>query len=253
MSPDQAANIPAGTPPPLDLVKHALFLDLDGTLVDIAAHPEDVVASDVLRDLLRQVSRAMGGALALVTGRTIESADRVLDGAVENIAGVHGFEHRLGGALTRAEEDTTPLAAAAAEARALVQSGALRARVEDKAAGVALHYRHAPDAAWDVRRTADELASMHGLSVLEGKMVVEMTLGVRNKGDAVRAFLAVPPFAGRIPVAVGDDITDEDAFAVVRALGGFAVLVGEPRSSAASHRLANVEQVTAWLTEALAP
>jgi trehalose 6-phosphate phosphatase len=248
----EALTIPKAPPPALDVRAHALFLDLDGTLVDIAAHPDDVVAGAALRDLLARLSDAMDGALALITGRTIESADRVLSGAVANIAGVHGFEQRLRGDLTRADDDLAPLTAAAAEARALAQSGALDARLEDKTSGLALHFRHAPQAAAQVRRAAEHLAEKHGLSLIEGKMVVELTLGVRNKGDAVAAFLAEPPFAGRTPIAVGDDVTDEDAFRAARNAGGAGVLVGQPRPSAASHLLGDSRSVSAWLAAGLA-
>jgi trehalose 6-phosphate phosphatase len=244
--------IPTTAPPPLDVREHALFLDLDGTLVDIAAHPDEVFAGDALHHLLARLTQTMNGALALVTGRTIESADRVLAGAVENIAGVHGFERRSRSGLSRAGDDLAPLIRAVAEARALASAGALAARLEDKAAGLALHFRHAPEAAADVRRTAETLAEKHGLSVLEGKMVVELTLGVSNKGDAVTAFMAEPPFAGRTPFAIGDDATDEDAFLAARRAGGAGVLVGAARPSAAVHRLDDAAAVNAWLAEGLA-
>ena len=253
MPPDQVHRPELAAPPPLDVRRHALFLDLDGTLVEIAATPDAVVASAALRDTLRRLCNAMDGALALVTGRTIESADRILEGAVENIAGVHGFERRLAGAHHRASDDLAPLTAACTEARSLVDLGMLNAQIEDKAAAIALHYRHAPEAAWEVRRSADELADKHGLSVLEGKMVVELTLGVRDKGDAVAAFMHAPAFAGRMPVAVGDDVTDEDAFAAACALGGIGVLVGEARATAATHRLVGSAEVAVWLTKALSP
>src|SRR5690606_28281496 len=113
----------------------------------------------------------------------------------------------------------------------------LVADIEDKGAALALHYRRAPEHAEAVRRIAAELAERHGLSLIEGKMVVELKHGQRTKGDAVAAFMADPPFAGRIPVAVGDDVTDEDAFAAVEQLGGVAILVGAPRATAASCRL----------------
>jgi len=244
--------IPTTAPPPLDVRAHALFLDLDGTLVEIAAHPDDVVAGAALRDLLSRLNDAMDGALALITGRTIESADRVLSGAVANIAGVHGFERRLRGHLTRAHDDLAPLAAALAEAQALVRAGRLDARLEDKASGLALHFRHAPGAAAPVRRVAEELAEKHGLGLIEGKMVVELTLGVRNKGDAVAAFMTEPPFAGRAPFAVGDDVTDEDAFRAAVGAGGAGVLVGEARPSAASYLLGDAQSVSAWLAAGLA-
>jgi trehalose 6-phosphate phosphatase len=230
---------------------HALFLDLDGTLVDIAAHPDEVVAGGALQDLLRRLADAMDGALALITGRTIESADRILSGVVANIAGVHGFEQRRGGDLAREGDDLTPLAAAAGELRALVRSGSLNAHVEDKGSAVALHFRHAPDAAVTVRRLAQALAQRHGLTLLDGKMLVELTLGVRNKGDAVAAFMADAPFRDRVPIAVGDDLTDEDAFAAASAAGGAGVLVGEPRLSAAVYRLRDAASVSAWLEDGL--
>lgn len=244
-------SVPDTPPPPLDLKANALFLDLDGTLVEIAAHPDHVRAGDELRLLLLRLLEEMNGALALITGRTIESADRVLAHAVPNIAGVHGFERRMRGGTTRAQDDLAPLVAAADEARELVRTGALAARLEDKSAGLALHFRHAPEAADAVRRIGEALAERHGLSLLEGKMVVELTLGVRNKGDAVAAFMAEAPFAGRRPIALGDDVTDEDAFAAARAFGGVAVLVGPPRLSAATHRLGAASDVLAWLAQGL--
>jgi trehalose 6-phosphate phosphatase len=235
-------------PPALDVDRHALFLDLDGTLVEIAARPEDVVAGKDLCTLLRALAEEMHGALAVITGRTIESAERVLNGAVDSIAGIHGFERRFAGEVTRASDDISPVASAASEARALLASGALRARLEDKHGGLALHYRDIPDAAADVRRIAAKLAEKHGLSVIEGKMVAELTLGVRSKGDAVRAFMNEAPFAGRIPLAVGDDITDEDAFAAAYAAGGYGILVGPPKRTAARHILPSAATVTDWIT-----
>jgi trehalose 6-phosphate phosphatase len=238
-------------PPPLDIVHHALFLDLDGTLVEIAAHPEQVVASEDLRLLLAQLSHGMDGAVALITGRSIASADAVLDGALVHVAGIHGFERRGPGAVARASDNVAPVALAVADARAMLAKGALDADIEDKGAALALHYRRAPQFADAVRRTAAELAGRHGLSIVEGKMVVELKLGQRTKADAVADFMSTPPFAGRRPVAVGDDITDEDAFRAVAGLGGVAVLVGEPRLTAASYRLIDTQSVFAWLKAGL--
>lgn len=242
-----AAKTCTQTPPPLDTRAHALFLDLDGTLVDIASRPEDVVAGDALKTLLRNLTDRMDGALALITGRTIESAEAVLGDAADNIAGLHGFERRFAGELTRAHDDLSAVAAAIAEAKALVTSGALPARIEDKTAGLALHYRDNPSAAPCVRRAAEALAEKHGLSVLEGKMVAELTFGVRNKGDALAAFMQEAPFRRRIPIAVGDDVTDEDAFRAAMDAGGYGVRVGERRETAARFLLADTAAVIAWL------
>ena len=239
-------------PPALDVSKHALFLDLDGTLVDIAARPEDVVAGDALRRLLQTLSAEMNGAIALVTGRTIESAEAVLDGVIDTIAGLHGFECRVGGKTVRAVDDLDSVRAAYADAKRLAETGALLARIEDKGAGLALHCRETPEHCASTRRAAEALAEQHGLTVLEGKMVVELTLGVRTKGDALSSFMGEAPFSGRVPIAVGDDITDEDAFEAAQGRGGFGVLVGAPRETGARFGLANANGVSAWLRAGLA-
>jgi trehalose 6-phosphate phosphatase len=251
--PNDCASPPLTAPPPLDFRAHALFLDLDGTLVDIAARPEDVVAGEALRALLRDLSQALGGAVALLTGRTIESAETVLGGAIDSIAGLHGFEQRFDGEVTRARADLTAIGDALEHARRLASAGALPARIEDKHAGFALHYRDAPDAGAIVRRMAEQIAETHGLAVIEGKMVVELSLGVRTKGDALAAFMQEAPFSGRTPIAVGDDVTDEDAFVAARDRQGFGVLVGQSRISAADYVLRSANDVATWLAAGLRP
>lgn len=238
-------------PPPLDCRAQALFLDLDGTLVDIAARPEDVVAGETLRRTLRALTQQMNGAVALLTGRTIESADTVLNGAIESIAGLHGYEQRYNGETTRAAGDLSGVQAALVTARSFHQTGLLPARIEDKRAGFALHYRDNPEAAPIIRNVADMIADRHGLTIIEGKMVTELTLGVRTKGDALKAFMHETPFRGRAPVAIGDDVTDEDAFAAARELGGFGILVGAARDTAATYTLKDAAAVAAWITAGL--
>lgn len=239
-------------PPSLDTRAHALFVDFDGTLVDIAVTPDAVIVHDDLRALLRGLANDLDGALALLTGRTIDSVEGLLRGAIENVAGLHGFEQRMGAVTTRARDDTGAIAAATDEARALLRDQGVSARIEDKQAGLALHFRETPEAGSAVRRIGETLAEKHGLSLIEGKMVVELTLGVRDKGDALRTFMDTGPFAGRIPVAVGDDRTDEDAFAAAKALGGFGILVGPEKSTAARYRLNDVRAVAAWLEPRIA-
>jgi trehalose 6-phosphate phosphatase len=246
--PHDSASPALTAPPPLDFRAHALFLDLDGTLVEIAARPEDVVAGETLRRTLRALALHMSGAVALLTGRTIESADGVLSGAIESIAGLHGFEKRYNGATTHAEGDLSGVQAGLVTARSFHQTGLLPARIEDKRAGFALHYRDNPEAGPTVRNVAEMIAERHGLAIIEGKMVTELTLGVRTKGDALKAFMHEAPFRGRAPVAIGDDVTDEDAFAAARDLGGFGILVGGPRATAAAYALKDSGAVAAWLT-----
>lgn len=234
-------------PPVLDLATHALFLDLDGTLVDIADTPSDVAASAELLDTLRRLAPRMDGALALITGRTIADADRVLNNMVAHIAGVHGAELRA----SRAPPDPRMHAAEADVAHALAAQ-AIPARAEFKGASIALHYRHAPQCADAVRGLARDIAARHGLQTLPGKMVLEIIDGARTKGGALDAFMQTAPFVGRTPIAIGDDVTDEAAFAAAAAHGGFAVLVGGERDTVARFRLGGPRDVLAWLQGPLA-
>jgi trehalose 6-phosphate phosphatase len=245
------ARSPETPPPQLDIRAHALFLDLDGTLAPIVARPDMVQLSGELRGMLQRLAHAMNGALALVTGRTIADADRILGGALNNIAGVHGYEVRSAAQILHAPIDLASIAAARKEADALLRANAPGCSIEDKTASIALHFRQAPAMEPQVRNTAKLVAAKYGLHMLEGKMVIELLTSAHSKAHALELFLSEPPFAGRTPVAVGDDVTDEDAFAAAAAHGGFAVLVGEPRPSAAHYWLRDPDAVAAWLAAAL--
>jgi len=240
-------TMPTAPPPPLDLQRHALFLDLDGTLVEIEERPHAVTASQRLRDLLHRLQREMDGAVALITGRTLGEADRILHGALDCVAGVHGFEMQRGALIERGTAELAPIAAAGHDIRALLQANTLPALVENKRASLALHYRHLPEAGPQLLAIANEIAARHGLRVMQGKMVVELIVGARTKGDAVTAFMSSPPFAGRQPVTLGDDFTDEDAFLAANALSGFGVLVGAARQTAARYLLSGPSVVHDWL------
>jgi trehalose 6-phosphate phosphatase len=132
----------------------------------------------------------------------------------------------------------------------LLASNALNATVEDKGASIALHYRHAPLYEDQARGVAEALAAAHGLRLLYGKMVVEVLAGETTKGDALIELMHGAPFAGRMPVAIGDDVTDEDAFEAARRLGGVGVLVGPSRATAARCAFPDVAAVRAWLARA---
>lgn len=238
-------------PPPLDADRDALFLDLDGTLVEIASRPHAVVYSPELHHLLQRLQTAVHGAVALVTGRTIHEADRILHGALRYVAGVHGYEIQRGSTITHAPVDLAPLHAAMHEVRARIGAQTLPALVEDKHASIALHYRHAPEAGPALLQIAQDIAARHGLRILQGKMVIELVAGAQNKGDAVRSLINDAPFRNRTPVALGDDKTDEDTFEAVNALGGFGILVGDERPTAARYRLGSPAAVRAWLSAVL--
>jgi trehalose 6-phosphate phosphatase len=223
----------------------ALFLDFDGTLVDLAASPDAIRVEPTLTASLRRLQERLGGALALISGRSIADLDRWLHPLVLPAAGVHGAERRsAGGAVKPLNVPSLEAVAACAQRLAQAHPGV---RVERKGAAVALHYREAPGAeAACVEAFGAAVAAAPGLRLLHGKMVLEaLPLGV-SKGHAVEAFLAEPPFEGRQPVFIGDDVTDEAGFDAVQRRGGLAVKVG-PGETMATERLAGAAEVRQWL------
>lgn len=235
----------------LDPRRHALFLDIDGTLAPIADNPSTVRLTAETRATLDRVERAFGGAMAFLTGRTINDADAILGRRHPSIAGVHGAQMRVGGQDHAAAQRALHVARARDAIRARFAFAAIAPRVEDKGISFALHYRHAPELRDTLLSLAQQVATTHDLRIVEGKMVIELVAGAQSKADALRAFMQRPPFMGRIPLAVGDDLTDEDAFLAARALGGEGVLVGSPRTTAAGARLDDCAAVVAWLSTAL--
>ncbi|WP_374665202.1 trehalose-phosphatase [Ramlibacter sp.] len=211
----------------------ALFLDFDGTLVDIAAAPEAVRVPPGLVASLGRLADRLDGALALVSGRPVSELDTLLAPLRLPAAGVHGAERRdASGHLARIASPDAALAEVAAAAAALsARHPALR--VEHKRGAIALHYRQAPDLAQLCHRTlAKVVAGAPGLRLQQGKQVVEALAGSVDKGRAVRDFLDEPPFRGRRPVYIGDDHTDEAGFAAAQAAGGLGFKVGDGPSAA---------------------
>jgi trehalose 6-phosphate phosphatase len=213
----------------------ALFLDFDGTLVDLAEQPEGVVVPPTLIDTLRELHTYLGGAVAVISGRPMEQLDEFLAPLRLPMAGVHGAERRAADG-TLSLQTTYALDAVQHAAQALLdQHPALR--VELKRGSLALHYRQAPeleDLCVKTMRAAVEASP--GLTLMRGKMVVEAKPGGASKGLAIDAFLHEEPFAGRQPVFMGDDFTDEVGFTVVQRRGGMGVKVGAG-PSAAWHRV----------------
>jgi trehalose 6-phosphate phosphatase len=248
MTPDNPKDLPP--PPPLaELERPALFLDLDGTLAAIEPRPEDVGPQPWRTRLLLELQDRLDGRLAVVSGRTLEDVDRILEGAAPAVAAVHGLvRRRHDGTLVR----TAPHPGLA---RARQQAAALAARhpglrIEDKGLSLALHFRFAPDLEPLVLDNARRIAREQGLKLQPGSMVAELTTPGLDKGGAVRAFMAEPPFAGALPVFVGDDVTDEDGFDAVRA-EGIGVLAGPARPTRAIRRLDGVDAVREWLSAML--
>ncbi len=245
--PDRAGNLVSGLPEPR--AGWALFLDFDGSIVEIAPTPGAVEVPETLPPLLRGLRGALGGAVAIVTGRPIAGIDSFLGDAVPAVAGLHGLERRgADGAIVRPPlpGDALRRAVARLEAFAAAHPGVL---VEDKTRSVALHYRLAPEAEAACRDAmqaalADGLA---GWAVAEGKRVFEIRPEGVTKGTAIAAFMAEAPFRGRVPVFCGDDITDEDGFAAVDALGGIGIRVGEGAPTRAAFEVATVGELLGWL------
>jgi trehalose 6-phosphate phosphatase len=237
-------------PKPLSLRECALFLDLDGTLAPIAARPQDVRPDPRRTDVLERLCEALGGRLAVVTGRTLADVDRILEGRVTAVAAVHGLVRRdsAGGLHEVTPHPKLRQATEAFRAFAARDSGLL---LEDKGLSVALHFRLARHCAEAARALARKLAAETGLTLQDGDMVEELRTPGPTKADSVRAFMSEPPFRGASPVFMGDDSTDEDGFAAAHALHGAGILVGAPRPTGAKYRLADVEAALAWLEAAL--
>ena len=223
----------------------ALFLDFDGTLVDIAERPEAVAIDPGLPALLQSLRQALGGALAIVTGRTIADVEGFLPGLGLDICGLHGFERRLAG--TTAVPALPDLTADIGDLRARLgdRPGIV---VEDKRIGVAVHWRMAPAFEEDAKAALDELAARLGPAyrVQDGKAVREILPAGAGKGRAIRDVMTVEPYRGRRPVFVGDDRTDEPGFDVVNAVGGVSIKVGAG-PTIARHRMVSPAAVRRWL------
>lgn len=248
MAPDLAVA-DLNRPRPLVLSAVSLFLDIDGTLAPFEPTPDAVGPLPRRTALLRRLERALEGRLAAVSGRDLAEIDRILEGALPAASGIHGLERRRSDGSVQRPPPHPALARARAEvsAFAAARPGVL---VEDKALAVAIHYRRAPHTVAEVKALARRLSAL-GLALQPGDMVVELKTPGADKGRSVRAFMAEAPFCVATPVFVGDDRTDESAFAVAAELGGFGVLVGPARQTAARYRLDDVDDVLDWLERSL--
>lgn len=233
-------------PPPARLQRPALFLDMDGVLAPLAATPDAVVPDARRTAVLRRLAERLDGRVAILSGRTIAEIDRIAESASASASGVHGLERRRSdGSL-----DHVPAAAGVRDAvEAFRQFASKRPGmiVEDKAVSAGLHFRGAPAEAAAAEALAQSLAGETGLALQSGNLVVELKTPGTDKGTALKAFMLEPPFAGAVPVMLGDDLTDEDGFRAAAELGGFGVLVGPARTTAATFALPDVEAVLDWL------
>jgi trehalose 6-phosphate phosphatase len=227
--------------PPFD--RTALLLDLDGTLLDIAPAPDLVVVAPGLYDNLRALRECLAAALAVVTGRPIETVDALLHDAPFAVAGEHGgaIRHAPGEPIERPDLPSPPDEwLTAAEDLAASHPGVL---LERKARGFALHFRAVPEAGPALHdRLATLVDGSTTFELLPSHMLWEVRPLGAHKGHAVRALMARPPFTGRVPIFIGDDVTDQDGIAAAEALGGVGLWVPDLFGDAAG--------VRAWLAAA---
>lgn len=227
-----------------------VFLDVDGTLIELTNTPLQTCADAALKSLLQRLSDRLGGALALVSGRSIEYLDALFAPLHLPIAGLHGVERRaFSGALYGTGIDGSRLDEARAALGALVAAhpGTL---LEDKGRTVAVHFRMAPHSETAIRRSVAAVAAAlePAYHVQGGNMMLEIKPRGFSKGGAIDGFMREPPFAGRTPVFVGDDFTDMDGFEVVESYGGISIGVGDRVTGQC--RLADPAAVHAWLERA---
>lgn len=239
--------------PVMSAARAAWFLDFDGTLVDLAETPDQVRVEAEVVDMVRELAHASRGAVALISGRRIKDIDRLFAPLSLPVAGQHGAERRsAGGRFHRYPANRRGIGTMHGMLRAWVERrpGPL---LENKGSTIAVHYRQAPELAEPLGAFMLELvARTRGRYCLQGgKMIFEIRPSGMDKGSAVLEFMQEPPFIGRTPVFVGDDITDESAFAAVLGLGGASVKVGNG-DTIAPWRLQGVADVHAWIRSSIA-
>jgi trehalose 6-phosphate phosphatase len=230
----------------------ALFLDVDGTLLDIAARPDAARVPSGLREDLAVLSHRLGGALALVSGRSIASVDRLFKPLLLPVAGQHGAELRRapGVRVQRTAQDVdfeelrVPL-----ERFAAAWPGIL---IEWKGRSVAVHCLAAPGSRGELGAVlAAEVEKIDGIELMDSRSGFDLKPRAVSKGSAIEWFLGEPPFRGRLPVFAGDDVTDEGGFAAVLQHQGFAIRVGSEGKSLARLRVANPADFRAWLSHSV--
>lgn len=220
--------------------KIALFLDFDGTLVELAETPQGVVVPPNLTSGLHTLSHSLQGRLAIITGRPLAALDAFLGPHHIVAVGSHGGEYR------GAPSSPPPLSAASLADIKLLSQKFPNLIVETKPFGVALHYRQQPDAVSSVYHLLEKIAEDENLAVKPGKMLVVIGPSKDHKGAAVRTLMSQMPFCGACPVFIGDDVTDEDGFHAVKASGGYGILVGPLRATAADFHLHAPGDVLKW-------
>jgi trehalose 6-phosphate phosphatase len=223
-----------------------LFLDLDGTIAMAADTPSEVRPDARRTQLIRRLGATLDGRLVILTERTLEDVDRILEGAVERVGAVHGLVRREAGVEHRAPADNVGLERARRSLARLplVYEGVL---IEDKTLSLAVHYRRAAQWEEPLRAHLAEVSRQSGLELHLGSYVMELTTAGPTKAGALTDFMRTGSLRQARPIMVGDDESDEGAFRAAEALGGYGVLVGAPRPTSARYGLNGVDAVLSWL------
>ncbi len=227
----------------------ALFLDIDGTILELAETPGQVIVSAGLRELVRNLNTALGGAIALVSGRSLSGIDALFRMPWLSAAGLHGVECRTGfNGITHVQSVNESVMR---NFRGRLQTCIQRYPglvLEDKNLSIAIHFRRAAHLQAEVEKILCETIAGHDsvFHIQRGKMIAEIKPRGADKGFAIRRFMQAPPFRDRRPVFIGDDITDEDGFLVINEMHGISIKVG-PGDSCAGCRLGQPAHVVDWL------
>jgi trehalose 6-phosphate phosphatase len=243
----KTGTIPA--PEAVELSRMALLLDVDGTLLDIAPRPNEVVVPPMLREILGDLIGRAGGAVALVSGRTIEGLDRLFSPLAIPAIGGHGAEMRVDVSAPVVRSAAAGLNDSIRQRLHLLGSIDPDVLVEDKSHSISLHYRLAPQQETFLKSAVSEIVASepdHDVEFLLGKYVIDIKPRLFSKGSAVRELMTREPFAGRTPLFIGDDMTDESVFAILPALDGSGYSVGR-EIAGTQGTFASPQDVRSWL------
>lgn len=235
-------------PPPIPSHPLSVFLDLDGVLAPLELTPDAVGPQTERSRVLRELIARMGERVAIISGRTLCEIDRITDGQAKAASGIHGLEWRLAKeqVFRTPADGAIPVVVEALYEFAAEHPGVL---VEDKGMSAGLHYRQAPQVEDLAVALAQKLCAQTGLELQPGALVLELKTPGSNKGLALERFMQHPPFDQGVPIMIGDDLTDEYGFEAAVKQGGFGILVGSERQTAARYRLDDVSAVLSWLDQ----
>lgn len=236
---------PMKLPPPS--TDWAYFLDVDGTLLYLADTPDTVSVPDTLKSMIAESFARCGGALAVISGRSLRSLEKLFPLPRLPMAGQHGLERRDGYGHVHAHALSPAVTRAVLNWLSPLQKRHPGLLLENKGGTLAIHYRLAPRLGGYLHRgIGTAVPELRGLHVQKGKYVLELKPQGYDKGTAIQEFMLHPPFRGRCPVFIGDDLTDEHGFVAVNAMRGISVKVGRGKTQA-RYRLPDVDAVRTWL------